>query len=114
MDLFDFAQNERTAPTPLAERMRPRTLDEYIGQQHIVGKGKSLRHLIETDQVPSMILQGPPSSGKTSLATIISKLTDAEFIKLNAVSLGVAQLRETFEQAQELRKLYGKKNNCIY
>lgn len=109
MDLFDYAQNDQLVTIPLAERMRPRTLDEYIGQKQIVGKGKPLRHLIESDQVPSMIFQGPPSSGKTSLATIISRTTNAEFMKLNAVSLGVAQLRETFQQAQDLRKMYGKK-----
>jgi putative ATPase len=109
MDIFDFSHNETNAGMPLAEKMRPRSLDEFIGQEHIIGAGRSLRHLIENDQVPSMILQGPPSSGKTSLATIISRMTNAEFVKLNAVSLGVAQLRETFEQAQDLRKLYGKK-----
>lgn len=109
MDLFDYAQNERTSNIPLAEKMRPRNLDEYVGQKHIVGKGKSLRTLIETDQIPSMIFVGPPSSGKTSLATVISQASNAEFVKLNAVSLGVAQLRETYEQAKDLRKLYGKK-----
>ncbi|WP_159881208.1 replication-associated recombination protein A [Paenibacillus puerhi] len=110
MDLFDYNQQSSAEEyMPLAERMRPRNLDEYIGQTHLVGKGKTLRHLIEADKVPSMILQGPPSSGKTTLATIISHLSDAEFIKLNAVSLSIALLRDTFEKAKDMKKLYNKR-----
>lgn len=107
MDLFDLQQEKRTEHKPLAERMRPRTLDEYMGQEHLVGKGRALRTLIENDKVPSMILQGPPSSGKTTLATIISHMTQSEFIKLNAVSLAVADLRKTFDGARDRLQLYG-------
>lgn len=109
MDLFDIQHEDRTEHKPLAERMRPRNLDEYAGQEHLVGEGKSLRILIETDRVPSMILQGPPSSGKTTLATIISHMTKSNFIKLNAVSLGIADLRKTFDTARDQLNLYGNK-----
>jgi putative ATPase len=107
MDLFDL--NHTTDHQPLAERMRPQTLDQFFGQAHILGKGKVLRKIIETDQVTSMILQGPPSSGKTSLAYIISQSTKADFVRLNAVSLTVAELRETIHTAKDNQKMYGKK-----
>jgi putative ATPase len=107
LDLFDLHQT--TDHQPLAERMRPQTLDQYFGQTHILGKGKVLRKIIETDQVTSMILQGPPSSGKTSLAYIISQFTKADFVRLNAVSLTVAELRETIQKAKDNQKMYGKK-----
>jgi putative ATPase len=109
MDLFDLQQEQEQEHKPLAERMRPQTLDEYTGQEHLVGKGKSLRTLIETDKVPSMILQGPPSSGKTTLAAIISQMTKASFIKLNAVSLSIADLRKTFDSAKDQLNFYGNK-----
>ncbi|MDR3288086.1 MAG: replication-associated recombination protein A [Peptococcaceae bacterium] len=106
MDLFDYAAHSQQ---PLAERMRPRTLDELCGQDAILGPGRLLRTLIETDQVPSMILQGPPATGKTSLALVIQALTHAEFIRLNAVSLTVAELRSAIELAKDHMKFYGKK-----
>lgn len=109
MDLFDLQQTKDESYKPLAERMRPLSLDEYTGQEHLVGKGKSLRTLIETDRVPSMILQGPPSSGKTTLATIISHMTKSNFIKLNAVSLSIADLRKTFDDARNQLSFYGTK-----
>ena len=110
MDLFSSMQQPKDESfKPLAERMRPLSLDEYTGQEHLVGKGKSLRVLIETDRVPSMILQGPPSSGKTTLATIISQMTKSNFIKLNAVSLAIAELRKTFDEARDQLHLYGNK-----
>lgn len=110
MDLFSSVQQPKDESfKPLAERMRPLTLDEYTGQEHLIGKGKSLRVLIETDRVPSMILQGPPSSGKTTLATIISQMTKSNFIKLNAVSLAIAELRKTFDEARDQLHLYGNK-----
>jgi putative ATPase len=108
MDLFDYSRN-RDGKAPLAERVRPRKLDELLGQQHIIGKGQLLRKLIETDNVPSLILQGPPGTGKTSLALIISHMTKAEFIKLNAVSLTVSELRSIIERAKDNLKFYGKK-----
>lgn len=108
MDLFDFKSQEMNAHRPLAERMRPRNLDEFFGQKHLFGKGKVLRNLIESDKVTSMLLQGPPSSGKTSLAFIISQMTESEFIKLNAVSMGLADLKETIQRAKDNKRLYNK------
>ncbi|WP_421616832.1 replication-associated recombination protein A [Brevibacillus sp. TJ4] len=109
MDLFDFTPEEPKKHQPLAERMRPRNLDEFFGQKHLLGEGKVLRRAIETDRLTSMILQGPPSSGKTSLATIISQMTNAHFVRLNAVSLGMADLRNAVETAREDYKLYQKR-----
>lgn len=109
MDLFEMNKEHDLGHKPLAERLRPRTLEEYIGQEHLLGKGRALRALIETDKVPSMILQGPPSSGKTTLATIISQMTKSNFIKLNAVSLAIAELRKTFDAAKDQLHFYGAK-----
>lgn len=106
MDLFDHAASQVNTFKPLAERMRPRTLDEFVGQEHLLGKGKLMRKLIETDQIQSMILQGPPAAGKTSLASIISNLTNAEFVKLNAVSLTIGELRATIDKAQDNLKFH--------
>lgn len=105
MTLFDLnnAKNQ-----PLAERMRPRTLEDFIGQEHIVGKGKLLRRAIEVDQLTSSIFYGPPGSGKTTLAYIIAQLTKASFVRMNAVTSGVAELREVLKAADDRRKLYGQ------
>jgi len=89
---------------PLAARMRPRTLDQFVGQHHIVGEGRALRRAIESDHVPSMILWGPPGSGKTTLAQIIAHATGAHFVALSAVSAGVADLRRVVEDAKKLRR----------
>jgi len=96
---------ESDAPAPLAARMRPRTLDEFVGQEHLVGAGRALRRAIENDTVPSMILWGPPGTGKTTLAEIIAKATGAEFVALSAVSAGVADLRAVVAEAQAARAL---------
>lgn len=88
---------------PLAERMRPNSLDQYIGQEHILGPGKVLRQAIESNQIPSFILWGPPGVGKTSLAYLISKLSDRPFYTLSAVQAGVKDLREVFEKAKKER-----------
>jgi putative ATPase len=90
---------------PLAARMRPRSLDEYVGQTEIVGEGRALRRAIETDRVPSMILWGPPGTGKTTLAEIIAHSTGAHFEKLSAVSAGVADLRRVVAEAQARRRV---------
>lgn len=110
MDLFDFQlQETQSSAAPLSERLRPRSLDDLVGQQHLVGKGKLLRSLIEQDRVSSMILHGPPSSGKTSLAHIISRLTKSGFVQLNAVSLTIGELRDVFKRALDDLKLYQQK-----
>lgn len=104
MDLFS-AQASRRAP--LADRMRPRTLDEFIGQEHIVGKGRLLRRAIETDTLTSSIFFGPPGCGKTTLASVIAAHTGAKIAKLNAVTAGVKEVRVVIEQAEKDLKLYG-------
>ena len=104
MDLFS-AQASRRAP--LADRMRPRTLDEFIGQEHIVGKGRLLRRAIETDTLTSSIFFGPPGCGKTTLASVIAAHTGAKIAKLNAVTAGVKEVRAVIEQAEKDLTLYG-------
>ncbi len=94
---------------PLAARMRPRNLDEYIGQAHIVGKGRLLRRAIAADQLSSVIFYGPPGSGKTTLARVIAGHTKSSFISLNAVLTGVADIRKAIADAEQQRKLYNKK-----
>ncbi len=100
MSLFDTAM-----PRPLAERLRPTTLDEYAGQEHILGKGKPLRRAIENDQLSSIILWGPPGVGKTTLATIIAASTKAEFIPFSAVLAGIKEIKEVMARAEQTRRL---------
>jgi putative ATPase len=102
--LFEEPGGGGRAPRePLAARMRPTTLDEFVGQEQIVGPGRALRRAIESDQVPSMILWGPPGTGKTTLAQIIAHQTGAHFAALSAVSAGVADLRRVVADARKLR-----------
>jgi len=91
--------------TPLAARMRPATLEEYVGQEQILGPGRALRRAIETDAVPSMILWGPPGTGKTTLAEVIARATDAHFERISAVSSGVADLRRVVGEAQSRARI---------
>lgn len=102
-----FAQQE-AALSPLADRMRPRTLDEFIGQAHIVGPGRLLRRAIEADRMTSSIFYGPPGCGKTTLASIIAGTTHSAFVQLNAVTSGVADVRKVISEAQSRRSLYGQ------
>ena len=106
-DLFESARNERIeANAPLAARMRPRTLDEFIGQEAIVGPGRLLRRAIQADQLSSLIFYGPPGTGKTTLAQVIANTTAAHFSALNAVLAGVKEIRATVTDAQERWALY--------
>jgi putative ATPase len=102
MTLFEHRRKARQAQeAPLAARMRPRTFDEFMGQDHLVGPERVLRRSIEADQVPSMILWGPPGSGKTTLAFLIASLTQCHFSPVSAVAAGVADLRRVVEEARE-------------
>ncbi len=104
-DLFTQNLNKKA---PLADRMRPDRLDDFLGQEHIVGKGKLLRRAIEADMLTSSIFYGPPGCGKTTLAHIIAETTDSAFIKLNAVTSGVADVRKVIKEAEDRLKMYGK------
>ncbi|MNX66883.1 Replication-associated recombination protein A [compost metagenome] len=91
--------------SPLAHRMRPRGIDEYLGQEHLLGEDKPLRKLIEADKVPSLIFWGPPGVGKTTLAQLIARATEARFVPFSAVTGGVAELRERLKEAKEQKRL---------
>lgn len=109
MSLFDLNRTETLQKkAPLAQRMRPQTLDEILGQEHIIGKGKLLRRAIETDTLSSLIFYGAPGCGKTTIATVIANVTEKFYTSLNAVSDGVAELRKITMKAEENLSLYGK------
>ncbi len=112
MDLFDFNNNEETAK-PLAERMRANSLDDFIGQKHIVAEGSLLRRAIATDRLGSCIFWGPPGCGKTTLANIIALRTNGEFIKLNAVNAGVADVKKAVETARNNLKMFNKRTYLL-
>ena len=112
MDLFDLNNNENDAK-PLAEKMRPNNLDEFIGQSHIVAEGSLLRRAIKLDRLGSCIFWGPPGCGKTTLAHIIAQTTHGNFVKLNAVQSGVADVKKAVEDARNALKLYGKKTYLL-
>lgn len=109
-DLFEFAESS-TQPHqgPLAHRMRPQRLDEYVGQEKILGPGKPLRQWIETDRVPSLVLWGPPGTGKTTLAKIIAHQTQSNFESLSAVLSGVKDIKEAVERAKHARRMSNRK-----
>ncbi|QHT64020.1 replication-associated recombination protein A [Paenibacillus lycopersici] len=110
MDLFTYNEEEAQPRAKLlADRMRPQTIDEYIGQRDVVGPGKLLRRAIEGDQVSSILLYGPPGCGKTTLAHIISKRTQGDFVKLNAVDATVKDVRAVIDQAKITKSMYGRK-----
>lgn len=110
MDLFDQHLIQITeAEAPLAARMRPRTIDEFIGQDHILGQGRLLRRAISLDQLSSLIFFGPPGTGKTTLARVIANTTRANFIAINAVLSGVKEIRGAIDQAQERRKFHNQR-----
>lgn len=111
MDLFEYSrQEEITKEAPLAARMRPKTLDEFVGQEHIIGLGRLLRRAIEVDRLfTSILFWGPPGVGKTTLASVIAQTTRARFETLNAVLAGVADLRKLVEAARDRRAMYGQR-----
>ena len=110
MDLFDYMrEKEQETESPLASRMRPRTLDEVVGQQHIIGKDKLLYRAIQADKLSSVIFYGPPGTGKTTLAKVIANTTSAEFKQINATVAGKKDMEEVVKEAKDLKGMYGKK-----
>ena len=105
MDMFEQrAEQETGQQAPLANRMRPNNLGDFVGQSHLVGEGRILRRAIESGRIPSMVLWGPPGSGKTTLANVIANTTDAYFAPVSAVSAGVGDLRRIIDEAKERRR----------
>ncbi|MDY3085649.1 MAG: replication-associated recombination protein A [Blautia sp.] len=110
MDLFEYAKSKTMErESPLASRLRPRTLDEVVGQQHIVGKDKLLYRAIKADKLTSVIFYGPPGTGKTTLAKVIANTTSANFTQINATVAGKKDMEEVVKQAQDTLGMYGKK-----
>src|SRR2546429_10009880 len=112
-DLFAKSEAENlervSAAAPLAARMRPRTLDEFVGQEHILAPGKLLRRAIEADRLPSVILSGPPGTGKTTLGQIIAALTESKFVRLSGVESNVAEMRKVVATAANRLRTSGQK-----
>ncbi|MFQ3620290.1 MAG: AAA family ATPase [Spirochaetales bacterium] len=104
-----FSQSQDLSQEPLASRMRPRTLEEFVGQDHILGPGRLLRRAIQADRLTSIILYGPPGTGKTTLARVIANTTQSDFLSLNAVLSGVKEVREAIEKARRTQELYGRR-----
>ena len=105
MSLIEGTDAAGEAPEPLAARMRPRDLSEFVGQEHLVGEGKLLRQMIERDQIPSMILWGPPGVGKTTLANVVANATRAEFVNFSAVTSGIKEIKEIMARAEAGRQV---------
>ena len=110
MDLFEYMRNNNMEKeSPLAARMRPRTLDEVVGQEHIIGKDKLLYRAIQADKISSIIFYGPPGTGKTTLAKVIANTTSAEFTQINATISGKKDMEEVVAKAKDLQGMYGKR-----
>ena len=111
MDLFEYMRsNNMEKEAPLAARMRPRTLDEVVGQQHIIGKDKLLYRAIKADKLSSIIFYGPPGTGKTTLAKVIAGTTSAEFTQINATVAGKKDMEEVVTKAKDNQGMYGRKS----
>ena len=110
MDLFAYMREQNMEKeSPLASRLRPTTLDEVVGQQHIIGKDKLLYRAIKADKLSSILFYGPPGTGKTTLAKVIANTTSAEFTQINATSAGKKDMEEVIAKAKDNRGMYGKK-----
>lgn len=114
MDLFDYMREKtQEQESPLASRMRPQTLEEVVGQQHIIGKDKLLYRAIKADKLGSIIFYGPPGTGKTTLAKVIAHTTSAEFKQINATVAGKKDMEQVVNEAKELLGMYRKKRSCL-
>ena len=111
-DLFDAAAGSGHGE-PLASRMRPRTVEEFVGQEHILGPGRLLRRAIQADQLSSLIFYGPPGTGKTTLARVIANTTASHFVSINAVLAGVKEIRESTTEADSRRKHHGRRTTLF-
>ena len=110
MDLFDYMrENQKDDDSPLAKRMRPESLDEVIGQEHIIGKEKLLYRAIKADKLSSLIFYGPPGTGKTTLAMVIAHTTKADFKQINATTSGKKDMEQIIEEAKNMKTMYGKR-----
>src|SRR5438309_4022599 len=108
-DLTPASNTTETGERPLADRMRPRTLEAFVGQQKIIGAGRALRRMIQGERLQSLIFWGPPGAGKASLARIIADQTAARFVQFSAVSAGIREVREVMSEAGEYRRRLGKR-----
>ena len=110
MDLFDYMREQnKEKESPLASRLRPETLEEVVGQQHIIGKDKLLYRAIKADKISSVLFYGPPGTGKTTLARVIAHTTSADFTQINATGAGKKDMEEVIHKAKELQGMYGRK-----
>ena len=111
MDLFEYQrQKNMKKESPLASRIRPKVLEQFVGQEHIVGKDTLLYRAIKADKLTSIIFYGPPGTGKTTLAKIIANSTKSEFVQLNATTAGIKDIKETVENAKNIFGMSGKKS----
>ena len=109
-NLFTVAADRKRARTaPLAERMRPRTLDEFVGQEHVLGPGRLLRQMVEAKALHSLVFWGPPGSGKTTLARLLAEAAGAEWAAFSAVLAGVKEIRQAIDEAESRFAMHGRK-----